>query len=185
MQLLNINQQYNLGFTHPNLGYTERSTTIDYCLCCERVTRYMIYASLAPYDLNTLCEHRGIIIDIDTDISELQGQREIKQGIPFRKLTTSNPTAMKKYLEIVEENFERQNIFKRATKLLKRIKAGHTDKKNIKIKYEQIDSDVHGICTNAEKYCRRTIAGSYVGNKDENKRKQGCFRQYTKKLGAT
>ena len=159
LQLNNINHQYNLGFTHPNLAYPRKSTTIDYCLCCENVTGEIKYASLAPYELDTLGDHRGIVVDID--INKLLGHKQVEQRVSYRKLTTSNPSSIKKYLDIVEENFEQQKIFHRAKKLLQRINTGHTDLKNIKKKYKQIDSDVHGICKNAEKLCRRTISGPY------------------------
>ena len=104
-------------------------------------------------------DHRGMVIDID--ISTLLGKREIEHGFSFRKLTVSNPSALEKYLETVKAKFEKQNIFKRATFFLERVKADHTDTRNIKLKYEQIDADVFGICTNAEKNCQKTILGTY------------------------
>ena len=104
-------------------------------------------------------DHRGMVIDID--ISTLLGKREIEHGFSSRKLTVPNPSALEKYLGTVKTKFEKQKIFKRAKKLLERVKIGHTDMRNIKLKYKQLDADVFGICTNAEKNCRKTLSGTY------------------------
>ena len=57
LQLHNINEIYKLPHTHPNVLETERSTNIDYCLCCNQVLEHMTYASLVPYELETLGDH--------------------------------------------------------------------------------------------------------------------------------
>ena len=160
LSLTNINQKYDLGNTHPNLVDLERSTTIDFCLCCEKVEKCITYASLVPYELEILGDHRGIIVDIN--IGTLLGNGDSNHEIPFRKLTLSNPKAVEKYIETVKEKFEQQSIFKRAKKLLKRVNKGDNDHQNIKKKYEQLDAEIYGICIKAEKDCRKTIAGKHL-----------------------
>ena len=156
MQLNKINAIYNLPHTHPSVFDIERSTNIDYCLCCDRVMEKIKYASLVPYELETLGDHRGIIVDID--LKSLLGNSNQTQEISSRKLTTSNPKALEKHLIAIDEKFEQQNIYKRAQKLLTRVKIGHIDSRNLKLKYEQLDAAVHGICTKAEKHYRPTIS---------------------------
>ena len=73
----------------------------------------------------------------------------------------SNPKAVEKYLQIVEEKFATQNIFQRSTKLLKRVTQGQTDYRSIMQQYEAIDKEVFGICKKAERKCKPTKAGKY------------------------
>ena len=159
MQLNNVNSIYNLPNTHPNVLDTERSTNIDYCFCCNKVLKHITYASLVPYELETLGDHRGMIVDID--VKMLLGTSNNAKESYHRKLTTTNTRALENYLNIVEERFQQQNIYERVQRLFTRVLTGHTDIHNIKSKYEQLDTAIHGICTKAEKRCRPTIAGKY------------------------
>ena len=99
LDLLNINHECNIVETHPNMANSTRSTTIDYCLGSPRVVENIVYASSAPYDMETLGDHRGIILDINTSI--LLGEIPQTEDIRTRKLVLSNPKAVKKYLDFV------------------------------------------------------------------------------------
>ena len=153
----NINGIYNLPHTHPNVLDTDRSTKIDYCLCCNQAMEHITYASLVPYELEILGDHRGLIVDID--VKSLLGNSNKARESFRRKLTTTNPKALDTYLKTIEERFQQQNIYERVQKLFTRVQTGHTDMDNIKVKYEQINAAKHGICTKAEKKYRPTIAG--------------------------
>ena len=67
LQLLNLDAAggFNFPASHPSLSNPSRSTTIDYCLCTNRVVQCVTYATMAPYDLGSLGDHRGILIDIN------------------------------------------------------------------------------------------------------------------------
>ena len=157
--LANINEIYNIKPTHPNILHPSRSTTIDYCLCSEGVLNAITYVSSAPYDLETLGDHRGIIIDLD--IGTLLGKVKISTHLSHRKLKMNDPYALDKYLTRVQECFEKQNIVKRAERLYKRVRNGHTDMAQIMKSYNQLDKEVFGICNKSEHKCRPTIAGRY------------------------
>ena len=62
------------------------------------------YASLVPYELETLGDRRCIIVDLD--IGTLLGSRDPNQEIPVRNSTLSNPKAVERYLQTVKEKFE-------------------------------------------------------------------------------
>ena len=145
--------------THPNIVHPHRSTTIDYCLCSLTVMEHITYASSTPYDLDTLGDHRGFILDIN--IRHLLGFSYDKISHSPRKLVLLNPTAVEKYLKMVHDKFTKQNIFKRAETLYRRVQAGNTDIGNIMNKYEKLDTEVYGICKKAEDKCRPAIAGRY------------------------
>ena len=158
MNLLNANEELQLDPTHPNVANMERSTTIDFCLCSQKVLRSIVYGSSAPYDMEVLGDHRGFIVDIQLN---LLFQREEIKSTPQRKLVLSNAKAVEKYLEIVVERFTQQNIFQRSRKLMKRVSNGHNDLDNIKKAYEALDKEVYGICKKAEKKCKPAWAGKY------------------------
>ena len=159
MDLRCLNKEFDLPATHPNIANSSRSTTIDFCLCSPRVLQYVKYAASAPFDLDTLGDHRGFVIDINWDL--LLPQDTPKKDIQARKLVMSSPKAVEKYLQAVEAKFTCQNIHSRCKKLLKRVETGHTDLANIMKKYEALDREVFGICQKAEKKCKAAWAGTY------------------------
>jgi len=159
LNLRSINEEYKISATHPNIANIDRSTTIDYWLCSSNVLEYIEYASSSPFDLETLGDHRGILVDLN--IGSLLGAPPSVSETVQRKLTMSSPQAVQKYLKLVEESFKKQNIFQRCTKLIRRVNEGHTDVANIMRKYEAIDKEVLGICRKAERNCKPTWAGRY------------------------
>ncbi len=159
LELINLNHEFSLQETHPNITQYTRSTTIDYCLCSRGVLEYITYASSTPYDLDVLGDHRGFVLDID--LKQFFGDTEIENSFSKRKLRLSNPQAVEKYLQIVEDQFSQQNIYQRCKKLLRKVAKGYTDVACIMRKYEAIDKEVFGICTKAEKKCIQSVAGNY------------------------
>ena len=159
LNLINVNQVMDFSSTHPNLANSTRSTTIDYCLCSEGLLDYIGYASLVPYDLEVLGDHRGFVVDINA--RKFFGDNEMDNSISKRKLIMSNPKAVEAYLQIVDDKFTKQNIYDRCKQLIQRVNKGDTDIANIMLKYERLDREIHGICTKAEKGCRPAWAGSF------------------------
>ncbi len=53
----------------------------------------------------------------------------------------------------MDEKFTKQNIYDRSSKLLRRVRLGHTDTASIMKQYEAIDREVLGICRKGEKKC--------------------------------
>ncbi len=159
LDLLNINHECTLADTHPNLANTTRNTTIDFCLGSHRVVENLVYAASVPYDMETLGDHRGIILDINTSI--LLGEIPPTEDIRTRKLVLSNPKAVTKYLDFVERRFQKQNIMERSQKLMKRVVQGHTALDQIMQQYDLLDREVFGICQKAEKKCKPAWAGKF------------------------
>ena len=112
--LLSVNQECQLPDTHPNIANMDRSTTIDFCLCSPNVMENMVYASATPYELETLGDHRGILVDVN--IERLLGTRHADKDFQQRKLVMSSPKTVEKYLKQVEKRFTKQNIYARSTK---------------------------------------------------------------------
>ena len=113
---LNIDGGYHFPATYPCITNHSRDTTINYCLCTPGVLDSIAYATMAPFDLHTLGDHRGLLIDVQVSrlLQSLAEPREISVG---RKLATNNPVATEKYLLGVEKGFLKQNIFERTRKL--------------------------------------------------------------------
>ena len=75
------------------------------------------YVTLTPYDLQTLGDHRGIMIDLDVK-KLLQVTRINLERTAGRKSSSDNPTFEKAYLTYVIDRFQKQNIVERANKLI-------------------------------------------------------------------
>ena len=125
LNLRNINQEMGIKPTHPNVSNISKSTNIDYCLCSENIITNISFAASAPYELDVLGDHRGIIIDLN--IQRMFNEWIKVEDKTIRKLSLSNPKAIDKYLKEVEEKFHKQNIFRRSQQLLSRVVKGHTD----------------------------------------------------------
>ena len=63
--LVNLSRDFHLDHTHPNSTDISKSTTIDFCLCTEKVMESITYAGSTPYDLESEGDHRGFIIDLN------------------------------------------------------------------------------------------------------------------------
>ncbi len=118
LELTNLNRTFGLKATHPNIAKMSNSTTIDFCLGSENLTQYVTYAASAPYDLEVLGDHRGIILDID--MQKFFKEEITQQDITTRKLVMSHPQAVEKYISAVENKFNKQNIYKRSQTLMQR-----------------------------------------------------------------
>lgn len=160
MDLKNINCAFGLKATHPNIAKVSKSTTIDYCLGSANLLQYIRYAASAPYDLEVLGDHRGIVLDID--IQKLFNEDMIQEDITSRKLVLSNPQAVEKYLLEVDTKFMKQNIYQRSQTLMKKVTSGSLSPQRILDLYNKLDREVYGICQKAEKYCRPAWAGKYA-----------------------
>ena len=163
-QLINMNKELDLPESHPNIANLSRSTNIDFCLGSVKLWENVSFGASTPYDLEILGDHRGVLIDIKMD-ALFRGDTTIDE-IKTRNLVTSNPRSMKKYLDLVENKFQKQNLYERCQKLIKRVYQGQTDLTNIMQHYEKIDQEVHGICSTAERKCKPKWAGQYEWSPD-------------------
>ena len=149
---------YDFPPSHPCIKNSSRSTTIDYCLISPRILPCVSYAGMTPFDLMTLGDHRGIILDID--LQKLLRDKQIPgvEGV-VRNLITSNPIATKKYLDYAEKGFTHQRIFDRVNSLY--FQWSHKTKTRWEVmkKYEQIDKEIFQICIKAEKKCKAANRG--------------------------
>ena len=114
---LNMVGNYNFPATHPCITNRNRDTTIDFCLCSAKVLEAIKYATMTPYDLYRLGDHRGFLIDIDLKYLLNSDEDELTAPVG-RKLAMNDPKATEKCIEIVETKFKAQNIVNRAKKLL-------------------------------------------------------------------
>ena len=163
LQLFNLNIDGEFGFpaTHPCISNPTRDTTIDYCLCTRKVLETTRYATMAPFDLHSLGDHRGILIDLD--ITKIMSVKEnTPEQLACRKLATGNVAATEKYLKELEKSFLKQNIYERVNKLYHKWKHKKVNKWYVAKKYERLDSEIFHLCKKAERKCRKSTSGNYA-----------------------
>ena len=160
LDLRNANQILGLKATHPNITKASNSTTIDFCLCSENLLQYITYAASAPYDLEVLGDHRGILLDID--MYKLFKEEIVHEDIKTRKLVMSQPKVVEKYLSEVDNRFIKQNIYQRCQQLMKKAIQGSPQNVGILDLYNKLDREIYGICQKAERRCRPEWAGKYA-----------------------
>ena len=115
---------------------------------------------MTPHDLSVLGDRRGFLIDIDIK-ALLNVKMYEEERAETRKLHTTNIKATKKYLQLLEERFEKQNIFDRVHKLYYQWRSKEKNKWEVKKQYEKIDTEIYNICKKAEKKCTREKSGKY------------------------
>ena len=162
LQLVNLNiaGSYNFPASHPSITNRQRDTTIDYCLCTSRIVEATNYATMAPFDLYTLGDHRGMLVDIDIK-KILHSQHTDVPVSVGRKLATNNPKATAKYLEQLEASFDKQNIFERTEKLFYQWRNKEKNRWEVMKTYEKLDKEIFHLCRKAEIRCRATVSGKY------------------------
>ena len=151
---------YDLPASHPCITNRSRDTTIDFCLCSQGILDSIKYATRTPFDLYTLGDHRGLLIDINIK-NILLSLTESEESVVGRKLATNNPAATNKYLEIVMKGFKKQNIYDRAGKLYHQWSTKKRNRWDTMTKYDTLDREIFHICRKAEKECRVTVNGRY------------------------
>ena len=159
---LNLAGNFNFPDSHPSITNSSRNTTIDYCLCTEKVLKCVQYATMAPYDLKVLGDHRGFLIDLNMNKLLKTDKQKEGETVIGRKLVTTNIKATEKYLQIVEEKFKKQNIIRRVEELYWLWQTKKRTKWEIKRNYEILDDEIFNICRVAEKKCKRTVSGTYA-----------------------
>ena len=90
--------------THGSLPPTrpQSKKTIDFVLGTENVLESVKYLSMVPYDMENLGDHRGIVMDIDTNIL-FENESVMQNTARTRKLYTSDVKACDKYIELVKK----------------------------------------------------------------------------------
>ena len=157
---VNIDGGYNFPVTHPCISNPTRDTTIDYCLCTTKVLHHIQFATMAPYDLSCLGNHRGLIIDLDLNMM-LSVQDESTKTSVGRKLATNNPEVTKRYLDKVNELFKNQNIYRRTETLFHQWLQRKWSKWDVMKKYEKLDTEIFHICRKAEKQSKPSVSGRH------------------------
>ena len=162
LNLLNLDTDggHNFPATHPCIHNRSRDTTIDYFLCTRKVLDSVQYATLTPYDLHILGDHRGFLVDLDLS-TIFTAQSTSRNSQPGRKLDITNPKSVKKYLDKVNSGFMKQNIYGRIKKLSYQWATRKKNKWDTMKSYEQLDREIFHICRKAEKQCKPTYSGKY------------------------
>jgi len=130
--------------------------TIDFMLGTEEVVRNTIAYGLTPYNLRTLGDHRGQYVDIN--IKGMLGISKMDTYMaPRRRLNTKDINATKKYLEKLTKSIVYHNVEER----MRNIITGLSNAKNeIDVmrsarEYDKVAEDMHRLCRNAEKGCKK------------------------------
>ena len=147
--LLNIMQQKletdTLPRTH-KLG----SSAIDHMWISGGIINSISNAGFAPFDFVGSSDHRGLYCDIfldeilDTSIVPLQ-------ALPNRRLKSTIPKRVNKYLELVEKQWKEQNINNRYQKIVSNSHAYNDE--HLEKKLNDLDNSITNILRHAEKKC--------------------------------
>ena len=133
--------------------------TIDFVLATERVSDSVRHLSMAPYDLENLGDHRGIMIDLDSKtLFGTEGAQRVHTS--KRKLNTNDVTACEKYIEKLKEKFIHHNIFDRTEKLAMELHRKGASNNYLINQYEALHTDIYRACRFAENKCKK------LGNSD-------------------
>ena len=150
--------------------------TIDHVLCTEKVLRCITNASIVPYNLS-LGDHRGILIDVDVQALLHTSEKEMHH-VGARRLDTRNTRAVRKYKKILKKGLKNHNIHDRLEKLNLLVNAMKQKKESVKediiLQYNKLDRDIHRLCKNAEKNCRKLVSTASQFSKEtvQNRNKQ-------------
>ena len=90
-------------------------------------------AGFAPFYTNFFTDHRGIYIDIDTEIIFTRTRPNTTKST-YKRFTTTNTRKCEKYLQKLEELFEEARIFKKVIKLEIELKGIKERKKGRELK---------------------------------------------------
>ena len=135
---------------------------IDYMLCSEGVLKNVRAMGIAneQYD-QTIGDHRPQYVDIDVQSLLQLNVHDI--GTPTaRKLRSTDPKCVEKYLLKASENFVNHNIFRRIEILWEELEGQTTMTEIQQQKYEAIDRDVQRSCRNAENLISSLKKTKYV-----------------------
>ena len=138
-------QQDNLPRTHKT-----GSGAIDHMYISGGILNAVQYAGMAPFDFIGSTDHRGLYCDLfldeilDTNIIPLQ-------AFPHRRLKSSIPKRVKKYLEVVKSQWDHQNIDKRLNSVIDNL--SEYDITTLEKKLNDIDQSITNLLRHAEKKC--------------------------------
>jgi len=140
-------------FAHPPPTFVRKKTAnrIDFLLCTSVVYENIEAYGMAPLEYErTLGDHRAQYVDINTE--SLLGLTSIdNSSASSRRLRSTDPKCIKKYIDKLRKNFKTHNIHKRMKKLVLSLKEINGMTKCQQEQYEALDRDVFRLCINAEK----------------------------------
>ena len=140
-------------FAHPPPTFVRKKTAnrIDFLLCTSVVYENIEAYGMAPLEYErTLGDHRAQYVDINTE--SLLGLTSIdNSSASSRRLRSTDPKCINKYIDKLRKNFKTHNIHKRMQKLVLSLKEINGMTKCQQEQYEALDRDVFRLCINAEK----------------------------------
>ena len=140
-------------FAHPPPTFVRKKTAnrIDFLLCTSVVYENIEAYGMAPLEYErTLGDHRAQYVDINTE--SLLGLTSIdNSSASSRRLRSTDPKCINKYIDKLRKNFKTHNIHKRMKKLVLSLKEINGMTKCQQEQYEALDRDVFRLCINAEK----------------------------------
>ena len=128
--------------------------TIDFAIGTDNLMDCVESFSMVPYNLEVLGDHRGIMVDVN--LRKLLGYTKLDNMlINQRRLNSKDKDAVEAYLEKVEKNFQHHRVFDRLDALVESFKNyKHFFNQNVEA-YEKLHTDIHRLCRNAEKGCKK------------------------------
>lgn len=138
-----------LGSKH---GHNQPSTyargvrTIDYIFCSETIINAIVKGGILPYNELIPSDHRGLFIDIDTNIA-LKGSIHEADKSNTTFFTTKHKKKCKQYREQVTKEIQQYSMMERLDEIVNKFKQGYLDEEG----YQEWDKDMTNIMTETAK----------------------------------
>ena len=127
------------------------SKAIDHVYMTPNVLQHVTQAGIAPFDYTFRSDHRAIFFDINLG-DLLDPAFNVITPYHCRRLKTTMPRRMIKYLEILSDHWDFHNIDDRYLRVAEQLRSG--DPNAIKA-LNDLDEMVTGLMRNAEKKCSK------------------------------
>ena len=147
--LVNLFQE-RLGDTLPRT-HKRGTQAIDHIFVTPNVLAYVSQAGIAPFDYGLKSDHRALFFDLDLG-GLLDPSFQIISPYHCRRLKTTVPRRMEKYLETLSDLWEFHNIDQRIILVATKFREKSNDAEKA---INDLDAMITGIMKHAEKKCSK------------------------------
>ena len=130
--------------TPPFRSCNKGNNVIDFALCSPSILSCITSSAYEPFMINTMSDHRGIVIDFDTQ--ELLGKHEHIVSPDKRGLNANNPIQVDKFLEALQKYWTKYDIKNRISNAM-----NNTKTTDIRLVVNSIDKDITKAMLKAER----------------------------------
>ena len=151
---------YNLGMVDmvfarhgdipPFRSCNKGDNIIDFAFCSSSLLSCIQTSAYEPFKMNTMSDHRGIVIDFNTQ--QLLGQQEHIVSPNKRGLNANNPIQVERFLDELQHYWKKYNIATRISQATKQ----PPNVTSLRSTVNSIDRDITKAMLRAEKKVRKS-----------------------------